>query len=111
MMRGRVCWTANTMATSDALASAVAEARSVPGSNFTTASLAFFVIPSNGAERWYSVMLKIPRGSPGARSGDGGTALPPAGDTWPEPPPDNTPASACPPITAIDFTPAGFSGN
>src|SRR6266446_716765 len=98
------------MATLEDLASAAAETGSVPGSNFTTVPLAFSAIPLSGAERWYTVMLNIARGSSNAPGG-GGTALPPAGDTCAEPPPDITPTSACPPITAIDFTPAAFRGN
>ncbi len=43
-------------------------------------------------------------------SGGGGTGLSPAGETCDEPPPDMTPTSAWPPMTAMDLMEAALSG-
>ena len=84
---------AKTMATCEDLASAAAAAGSVPGSNLTVACERFGFNAFEWAERWY-VGSSMNASGLRAISGGGGTALPPAGETCEEPPPERTPASA-----------------
>src|ERR1035441_3243077 len=92
-------WLQNTMATSDALASAAAAAGSVPALYSTLACGALARIAFSGEEGYQTA----PRDWAAPAAGAGGaTALPPGGFTCAEPPPESTPASACDPMTAIE---------
>ncbi len=96
-------WFTKTIATSEAFASAAAEALSVPGLNSTFAFGACFWMYFIGDEGKYTVSPQF------APPGCGLIALPPGGSTCAEPPPESTPTSACDPIIAIE--PGDFSGS
>ncbi len=88
-------WVAKTTATSAPLARAAAAAVSVP-SAYSTCPLARACMAFIGEEGWKT----MPPPQPGEPLG-GGSLKEPFGITWDEPPPEITPTSAWPPITAI----------
>ena len=92
---------AKTIATSESRASAAAAPGSEPSAKRTSAPGASSRIASSGDDG-AQIGQRLPPGPSGSQLG--GTAGPPGGVTWDEPPPDSTPTSACSPMTAIEPT-------
>src|ERR1700744_2691415 len=93
------------MATSALAAALAAGVASTPSRYDSLAPGAFAMIAASGADLYQSGQLK------GTSDRQTGTALPSGAGTPPNPLPERTPASACPPITTIDDRVAADSGS